>query len=77
MCIRDSLSPILFAIATSDLPQAVVNGDVDVFADDINDTVVDTNPAIVVAKLQEDAKKLKIGSTPTLFAWRMGRPPLY
>ena len=53
------LSPILFAIATSDLPQAVVNGDVDVFADDINDTVVDTNPAIVVAKLQEDAKKIE------------------
>ena len=53
------LSPILFAIAISDLPQSVQNGDVDLFADDINDTIVDKDPMTVVVKLQEDAEAIE------------------
>ena len=65
------LAPILFAIAISDLPQAVEeapnprglgeadNGHIDIFADDVQDIVVDKNPVAVVARLQQDAERIE------------------
>ena len=53
------LSPLFFSIAIIDLPAAAVNGNVDIYADDINDTVVDKSPQVVVAKLQEVAQAIE------------------
>ena len=49
------LSPLFFSVAIIDLPAAAINGNIDIYADDINDTVVDKSASVVVAKLQEDA----------------------
>ena len=53
------LAPLFFSIAIIDLPAAAVNGNIDIFADDINDTVVDKSAQVVVAKLQEDAEAIE------------------
>ena len=53
------LAPLLFCIAISDLPNAIENGETDLFADDVNETVIDNDPAVIVAKLQEDATKIE------------------
>ena len=53
-----NLAPLLFNIATTDLPNATIHGEMDLFADDLNDTVVDKDPNVVVEKLQEDANKI-------------------
>ena len=53
------LAPLLFSIAISDLPNAIENGEADLFADDYNETVVDNDPTVVVAKLQDDATKVE------------------
>ena len=65
------LAPLLFCIAISDLPNAIENGESDLFADDMNETVVDNDRTVIVAKLQEDATK--VGYTRTKSHWRKAR----
>ena len=53
------LAPLLFCIAITDLPNAIENGETDLFADDVNETVIDNDPTVIVSKLQDDATKVE------------------
>ena len=53
------LSPLLFLIFINDLPEAVKNSDVNLFADDAAIFCSDTDPLMVKSKIEEDLVLLK------------------
>ena len=53
-----SFGPLLFILATIDLPRCVTHGEVDLFCDDITDTVIDNDAQVVAGKLEADAKNI-------------------
>ena len=53
------LAPTFFSVAIIDLPAAAANGVIDIYADDIQVTVVDKSAQVVVSNLQEDAMAIE------------------
>ena len=58
ICQGTAFGPLLFLLSVLDLPRCVYNGSVDMFCDDITDTVEGDNPFLVARQLEEDAENI-------------------